>query len=85
MATNINQLTPEKRAIVNQIIAIGKQLGASNDFIMAAVNIANAESAFRPIADNGISPSDFQCRTKGTGLSVQNQRYRSRFLSSELR
>lgn len=30
MSTNMNKLTPAMKAVVNQIIAIGKQLGASN-------------------------------------------------------
>jgi trimeric autotransporter adhesin len=50
MATPMNQLTPAQQAIVNQIIAAGQQLGVSNEVIMAAVNFANAESAFKPDA-----------------------------------
>jgi hypothetical protein len=57
MATNMNQLIPEQQAVVNKIIAAGQQLGASNTVIMAAVNIANAESAFGPTKNNGASPT----------------------------
>lgn len=57
MATNMNNLTSAQRGVVNQIIAIGNQLGASNDVIMAAVNIANAESAFDPTQHNAALPT----------------------------
>ena len=46
MSTNMNNLRSEQLAILNKIIVAGQQLGASNTVIMAAVNIANAESDF---------------------------------------
>jgi Transglycosylase SLT domain len=58
VATDMNQLTQAQLDIVNQIIAIGIQLGLPNTVIMAAVNIANAESAFNPDANNGLLPTN---------------------------
>ncbi len=52
MALNMNNLTSAQQAIVNQIIATGQQLGTPNIVIQAAINIANAESAFNPLAPN---------------------------------
>ncbi|WP_157771973.1 calcium-binding protein [Ralstonia solanacearum] len=45
-------LTPGQRAVVDKIIISGMQMGVSAEVIEAAVNIANAESSFNPIAQN---------------------------------
>lgn len=44
MATDMTKISQQQQSIVNQIIQTGRNIGASDRVIQAAVNIANAES-----------------------------------------
>ncbi len=79
MAANLNNLTPVQQAMVNQIIQTGVSNGDNLEVIQAAVNIANAESDFNPLAQNPGSTAfglfqyiDATWREKWSAFQVEN-------------
>lgn len=55
MSCNMTKISDKQLDIINRIIRTGKAIGANDDIIYVAINIANAESNFNPNEKNKIS------------------------------